>query len=216
MDGPQATGRPAVARPPTPTTSTRSSACFAEDYVNETPVHPARGFRGREQVRRNWEQIFAFVPDIRAEVLRVAVDGDTVWTEWEMTGTRRDGTAHRMRGVIIFGVRDGVAAWARFYLEPVDEAAATSTTRCAIRSCAGDPRRRRHRPARHAGRGAPASGGLDVRVLTRDPDRAAHLPATRIEIVTGDVRDRASIETGHGRCRPWSCPPCRASPAPAA
>ncbi len=37
-----------------------------------------------------------------------------------MTGTRRDGTPHQMRGVILFGVRDGVAAWARFYLEPVD------------------------------------------------------------------------------------------------
>ena len=35
------------------------AACFAEDYENETPVHPARGFRGREQVRKNWEQIFA-------------------------------------------------------------------------------------------------------------------------------------------------------------
>ena len=45
------------------------AACFAEDYENETPVHPARGFRGREQVRRNWEQIFAFVPDVRAEVV---------------------------------------------------------------------------------------------------------------------------------------------------
>ena len=29
-------------------------ACFAEDYVNETPVHPSRSFAGREQVRRNW------------------------------------------------------------------------------------------------------------------------------------------------------------------
>ena len=38
--------------------------CFAEDYRNETPVHPARGFVGREQVRRNWQQIFAFVPDV--------------------------------------------------------------------------------------------------------------------------------------------------------
>jgi hypothetical protein len=26
-----------------------------------------------------------------------------------------------MRGVIVFGVRDGLAAWARFYLEPVQE-----------------------------------------------------------------------------------------------
>lgn len=100
-------------------------ACFAEDYENQTPAHPARGFRGRDQVRRNWEQIFAFVPDLRAAVLHRATDGDTAWTEWEMTGTRRDGTAHRMRGVIVFGVRDGVASWARFYLEPVDDDAAT-------------------------------------------------------------------------------------------
>jgi ketosteroid isomerase-like protein len=100
-------------------------ACFSEDYVNETPAHPARSFRGREQVRRNWEQIFSFVPDLRAEVQRTAVDGDTGWSEWEMTGTRRDGTAHCMRGTVIFGVRDGIAHWARFYLEPVDAGAGT-------------------------------------------------------------------------------------------
>jgi ketosteroid isomerase-like protein len=101
------------------------AACFAEDYENETPLHPSRGFRGPEQVHKNWEQILAFVPDLRAEVLRRAIDGDDVWTEWEMTGTRRDGTSHHMRGVIVFRVRDGVAASARFYLEPVDEDAST-------------------------------------------------------------------------------------------
>jgi ketosteroid isomerase-like protein len=100
-------------------------ACFGEDYVNETPVHPGRSFRGRQQVRRNWEQIFAFVPDLRAEVISSAVAGETAWTEWEMTGTRRDGTAHQMRGVIVFGVSDGVAQWARFYLEPVDSRTGT-------------------------------------------------------------------------------------------
>ncbi len=100
-------------------------ACFAEDYENETPVHPARGFRGRAQVRRNWEQIFAFVPDLRAEVIRTAVDDDVIWTEWEMTGTRRDDSAHCTRGTVIFGVDRGVAQWARFYLEPVDLRAGT-------------------------------------------------------------------------------------------
>src|SRR4051794_24035588 len=55
--------------------------CFAADYVNETPVHPARGFTGRQQVRANWQQIFAAVPDVRAEVLRTATAGDTVWSE---------------------------------------------------------------------------------------------------------------------------------------
>jgi ketosteroid isomerase-like protein len=94
--------------------------CFTEDYVNETPAHPARGFVGRDQVRRNWTAILAGVPDHRAELLHAIADGDTVWSEWRMSGTRRDGAAHEMTGVIVFGVRDNCAAWARFYLEPVD------------------------------------------------------------------------------------------------
>jgi len=95
-------------------------ACFAPDYRNETPAHPERGFTGRDQVARNWTQIFAAIPDVRVEVLRCAVDGDTAWSEWEHRGTRPDGTAHLMRGVVIFGVVDGLASWARFYLEPVE------------------------------------------------------------------------------------------------
>ena len=99
--------------------------CFSEDYLNETPAHPARGFHGRAQVRRNWEQIFAFVPDINVEVVRSAVDAGSVWTEWEMRGTRRDEKAHWMRGIIVFGVSDDAIRWARFYLEPVDESDTT-------------------------------------------------------------------------------------------
>jgi len=94
--------------------------CFDPGYVNETPAHPARGFVGREQVRTNWQQIFSGVPDITAEVLRTATDGATIWSEWEMRGTRPDGHPHLLRGVIIFDVRDGQASAARFYLEPVD------------------------------------------------------------------------------------------------
>ena len=96
-------------------------ACFAPDYRNETPVHPARSFIGREQVRRNWEQILGFVPDIHATLLRSSIQGGVVWSEWEQRGTRRDGTPHAMRGVIIFGVENETIAWARFYLEPVQE-----------------------------------------------------------------------------------------------
>jgi ketosteroid isomerase-like protein len=94
--------------------------CFAEDYRNDTPAHPRRNFDGRAQVRSNWEQIFAAVPDVRASVIASVVDGDVIWSEWEMRGTRRDGAQHVMRGVIIFGVRGDEAAWARFFLEPVD------------------------------------------------------------------------------------------------
>lgn len=35
--------------------------------------------------------------------------------------------------------------------------------------------------------------GLIVRVLTRDPDRGAHLAGDHVEVVTGDVRDRDSL-----------------------
>jgi ketosteroid isomerase-like protein len=93
--------------------------CFAPDYRNETPAHPAQGFTGRDQVRRNWEQIFAFIPDMTTRVLRSCCDADMVWSEWEMAGTRRDGAAAQMAGVVVFGVRDGLFSWARFYLEPV-------------------------------------------------------------------------------------------------
>jgi ketosteroid isomerase-like protein len=96
------------------------TACLAIDYRNETPVHPARGFEGRAQVRRNWEQIFGAVPDLSVEV-RCLADDQTAWSEWEMRGTRRDGAPHHMRGVVIFGTTNGEATWARFYVEPVEE-----------------------------------------------------------------------------------------------
>ena len=38
-----------------------------------------------------------------------------------------------------------------------------------------------------------AGRGVPVRVLTRDPARAAHLSGQRVEVVTGDVRDPASL-----------------------
>ncbi|MEO5834129.1 MAG: nuclear transport factor 2 family protein [Nakamurella sp.] len=99
--------------------------CFTPDYRNDTPAHPSRAFQGVEQVRSNWRQIFGFIPDVRARVLSHVVDGSDLWSEWEMSGTRLDGTQHLMRGVIIFAVWDGRAVSARFYLEPVDEAGMT-------------------------------------------------------------------------------------------
>ena len=95
--------------------------CFAVDYVNETPAHPARNFTGRDRVRANWEQIFAFVPDVQVRVVAAVSSEDTIWAEQAMSGTRRDGTAHAMCGVVTFTVIDGRASSARFYLEPVDE-----------------------------------------------------------------------------------------------
>lgn len=95
--------------------------CFARDYTNEVPAHPGRGFTGAEQVRQNWAQIFAHVPDLHAQVLAHCADGERIWSQWHMVGRRLDGTRHEMAGVIIFEVRDGRAARARFFLESVEE-----------------------------------------------------------------------------------------------
>ncbi len=93
--------------------------CFAADYVSELPLHPARDFQGSQQVRTNWSQILAGVPDLHSELIRHAVAGDVVWAEWEWTGTRRDGAPHLMRGTTITGVDGDRVRWARFYMEPV-------------------------------------------------------------------------------------------------
>ena len=94
--------------------------CFTTNYVNRTPCHPARGFTGKDQVRRNWAAILAGVPDLVATVVEESTSGDQVWSEWEMRGTRRDRAPHLMRGVMIFSVDGEQANSCTFYLEPVD------------------------------------------------------------------------------------------------
>ena len=123
--------------------------CFAADYRNQNPLHPARDFEGSSQVRRNWEQILHLVPDIQTEVLASAVDGSTVWAEMEHRGTRLDGSPHLMRGTTTFTVVDGHIASARFYLEPVETGGADAREPSQPRSARRhdrDPRGRRHRP----------------------------------------------------------------------
>ncbi len=114
----------------------RVVACFAEDYRNETPVHPARSFVGAQQVRGNWTQILGGLPDLEAQLVRYARHGDEVWAEWEWNGTRPDKTPFAMRGVTILGQgANGTAVWSRFYMEPVDQAETDVTA--AVRDVVG-------------------------------------------------------------------------------
>ena len=104
------------------------AASFDTDYVNETPSHPERSFRGNAQVKKNWAQIFASVPDVTARVISTALDGERVWVELEMAGTNVDGGAFLMRGVVIFTLNDDLIRSARFYLEPVEDASGDVNT----------------------------------------------------------------------------------------
>lgn len=94
--------------------------CFAPDYRLEMPAHPDRSFRGVEQVRRNWSMFFTSIPDLSARMPAAFESAPEVWSEWEMTGTRNDGSSHEMRGVMIFTVSEGLIRACRFYLEPVE------------------------------------------------------------------------------------------------
>jgi ketosteroid isomerase-like protein len=97
-------------------------ACFAADYDSEQPAHPNRAFRGSDQVRKNWEGVFAGVPDFTAElVLRAVTDDGVEVGEWRWRGTHTDGSPFRMRGVIVTGARDDQIAWGRLYMEPVEQ-----------------------------------------------------------------------------------------------
>jgi ketosteroid isomerase-like protein len=97
--------------------------CFAPDYHDVEPAHPARQIvGGRDEVRKNWETVLGAIPDFRTEVLGVAADSDTAWIEHDWSGTRADGTHLHMRGVNIFGIRDGRIVWGRVYMESVEEA----------------------------------------------------------------------------------------------
>jgi ketosteroid isomerase-like protein len=94
--------------------------CFSPAYTNVTPAHPQRSFQGTDQVRRNWGTIFESVPDIVVKLIDHVLDGERIWTEWEMRGTRVDGSPFGMAGVIVFRVEGNRFVSARFFLEPVE------------------------------------------------------------------------------------------------
>ena len=95
--------------------------CFDPDYQSEFPAHQGRAFRGRTQMRKNWTQIFADVPDIHATLVRAVADGETVWTEWEWKGTRVDGSPHIARGVTIQTIPEDQITRVWLYMEMVQD-----------------------------------------------------------------------------------------------
>jgi SnoaL-like domain len=101
------------------------AALFAADYRSEQPLHPRRGFSGKDQVAANWSQMFDGVPDFQAGVVKEGTDGSTSWTEWVWRGSHRDGTPFLMKGVTVMGLGDdGLINWARLYMEPVEQGGA--------------------------------------------------------------------------------------------
>ena len=97
-------------------------ALFTTDYRSEQPLHPQRGFSGRDQVAANWGLMFDGVPDLEVGVVKESTDGTTSWSEWVWRGSHRDGTPFLMKGVTVMGLGDdGRIHWARLYMEEVEQ-----------------------------------------------------------------------------------------------
>ncbi len=97
-------------------------ACFHPEYRDHAPARRGEIVEGRKSVRRNFERLFRDVADLRAELLSAVEDGDTVWMEWRMWGTRSDETPMEFVGVNIFTVEDDQFRWGRIYTELVRDA----------------------------------------------------------------------------------------------
>jgi hypothetical protein len=93
--------------------------CFANDFVGEQPVHPYQNFIGAEQVRNNWTNLFAQVPDLQAKLLTYTIAGDIGWSEWHWQGKGINDTELNMRGVAVVGLKENTIVWARLYMEQV-------------------------------------------------------------------------------------------------
>ena len=100
-------------------------AFFRDDYIGERPRHPGAKISSREDVRTNWSEVIADVPDLRIDVPAAVEDGNTIWSEWRAYGTSRSGSTLELRGVIIFGIQDDQVAWSRMYMEPVEQDGST-------------------------------------------------------------------------------------------
>ncbi|MBT2594958.1 nuclear transport factor 2 family protein [Arthrobacter sp. ISL-72] len=96
--------------------------CFDAAYVDETPARRGESVQGQDSVRRNFSMLFSDLPDPTANISRTVADGDYVWMEWRMRGTRRDCTLLEFVGVNIFQVTDGRFRSGRIYTEIVRDA----------------------------------------------------------------------------------------------
>ena len=97
-------------------------ACFAPDYRSEQPAHPGRTFEGSDKVRENWTSVFAGVPDFHAELLASSTTDDGVEIgEWRWRGTHTDGLPFAMQGVTVMGIEGERIAWARLYMEIIEQ-----------------------------------------------------------------------------------------------
>jgi limonene-1,2-epoxide hydrolase len=92
--------------------------CLQVDFEQIHPARPGTDTTGLEAARAEWDAIFDAYPDFRADLLRQAIEGNTIWTEWHWFGKQAGGQTGSLNrvGVIVYGVEEGLLAWGREYM----------------------------------------------------------------------------------------------------
>lgn len=91
------------------------------DFELTRPAAPGTDTTGLEPVRENWDNIFTKYPDFHADLLRQALEGNIIWSEWRWYGKSENGDTINQAGVIIMGIEQGLIAWTRSYMHDVTE-----------------------------------------------------------------------------------------------
>lgn len=64
------------------------AAFFSDNAVAPDPAYP-EPLRGKEAIRKDMADFFVTFPDIETRATESVASGDTVATEWQMTGTHK-------------------------------------------------------------------------------------------------------------------------------
>lgn len=86
---------------------------MTDDCVFEASAGPdvnGQLFRGQQQVRKAFEEVFATFPDARWRNPKHFVSGNRGFSEWIFTGTKTDGTKVEVTGCDLFTFKDGKIA----------------------------------------------------------------------------------------------------------
>ena len=76
-------------------------------YASAGPMEDGTEYRGAQEVRRGFAEVFASFPDGQWEEGRHLVTGERGLSEWTFRGTRSDGVRVEVRGCDVFTFRDG-------------------------------------------------------------------------------------------------------------
>ena len=78
---------------------------------------PENNSTGLEAARTRWDGLFNRYPNFQADLVRQAIEGNTIWTEWRWRGgPSGNENGFKQVGVVIFGVEQGLLAWARLFM----------------------------------------------------------------------------------------------------